>query len=242
MAISAGTTMPLRFLRRLSGNMEPPILEFPVDTADEVWRPGDAVEIDTTPNGRVGKAAGAAATGILIPDDEGGGLVGFFLAGSAGAPSFPTAAGVQGTWTAPSSLVSLDTAIAPDTEKISVCLSLDDVIFYAHQTNGATDITAPTTAFVAATGGLHTPLGLWVGTPTGETERVMVDTTTAPTDANAYMCLPVAWVYPQMPIARGTTGLGDPNQIKMGTGGTNNPAVELFIRMSIWQGTMPINT
>ncbi len=221
MAITANTTRPVQFLRRFSGSMEPPLYEFPVGTASVVWRKGDGVYIPATPDGKVDKAAGAAGTGINLPQVDGEGLIGFFHGPSASAPPFPSSTGIQGTYTSP----TITTDGAAD-ERISVCLCLPDCLFMAHQTDGASDITDPIrNPSASATGGLLRRNGLWVGTPTGETERVMYDCSVT-TNAIAFAW---DWAYPQMQPARGTSYVGDPNAWKTTT---DNPAIEFSVIIS----------
>lgn len=226
MAISANTTRPVQFLRRLSGKMEPPVYPFPVGQTSTTWRKGDGVFIPATPDGKVDKATGAAATGIAISEVDGTGLLGFFYGPKF--PPSPTSAGVQGTYTSPASLTTDDPI--PEDEKINVVLALGDCVFMAHETNGATDITAPIrNPSAAATGGVLVRHGLWVGTPTGETERVMVDASTRTTgNLLAYI---LDWAHPQLPLARGTApGAADLFAVKLGASGTTNPAVEFMVR------------
>ena len=229
MAISAGTTRPVQFLRRLSGNMEAPYYSFPVIETSTTWRPGDGAIIHATPDGKVNKATGAAATGIILAQVDGSGLVGFFASASSSAPVFPTTTGVQGIYVSPAAVTTNDPI--PDNEWVNLVLALPDCIFMGHETNGATDITAPIRApSASATGGLMYRCGLWVGTPTGETERVMLECAVT-TNAIAF---PINWAYPQLPIARSTSTLADPRRIKTGTAGTPNPAVEFQVVNSVW--------
>lgn len=237
MAISAATTRALRFGRRLSGNMEPPIYEYPVGETSTTWRIGDGVLIPGTPDGKVDKATGAAGTGIIIAEVDGAGLVGFFYGPSGSAPIFPTSAGVQGVYISPAALTADDPI--PDNEMISVVLALDDCIFIAHQTNGATDITAPVRAPAATTGGILTRYGLWVGTPTGETSRVMVDSSFGgPGGSGNTLAHVQKYAYPQLPLARGTGASADLYYVKLGASGTPNPAVEFKVCGGVFTSTV----
>lgn len=209
--------------------MEPPVYDFPAAGTSVTWRKGDAAIIVGTPDGKVTKATGAAGTGIILAEVDGSGLVGFFYGPSTGAPTFPTAAGVQGIFISPSALTTNDPI--PENEKVSLILALPDCIFRAHQTNGATDITAPIrNPSAVGTGGLLIRNGLWVGTPTGETERVMYDSSVT-TNAIAFA---LDWAYPQMPQARSTSASADPLRVRLSTGGTSNPAIEFQVVNSVW--------
>lgn len=234
MAISAGTTTQIAFLRRFSGNLEPPMATFPVSDTTTAFRFGQPLVIDAT-NGKVKLASGAAATGIPLASLNTG-MVG--IVGGANISSFtaPTAAGAHAggiAFTSPASVTTNDPI--PENEKVTVILALEDCVFRGHMTNGATDITAPTRAFVAATGGLFQRMGIWVGTPTGETLRGMLDTTTVTT--NTLTC-PIEWAYPQpVPQTRSSSSAADPFRFAGGSGGTANPAVEFTVIGTWWNPT-----
>lgn len=235
MAITALTTTPVKFLRRMSMPGVCPTYLFPVgESSSVVYRFGDALVMDPT-TGKVVKGSGAAATGIPLSAATGVGLVGFAVGASASAPPFPTAAGVASgsvVLTGPATHTPADPI--PATEYILVAIPLPDCIFQGHMTNGATDITVPTRTTGAA-GGLLERFGLWVGTPTGETSRVMVDVSTATTNTIATT---LDWAYPQpIPAARGTSGVADPWRVILGTAGTVNPAVEFVCVGTMWNPT-----
>lgn len=230
MAASANTSRPLRFLRRASGSMEPPVFEFPVGETDTTWRSGDAAVFPASPDGKIDRGTGA----IAISDIDGRGLVGFFVGPSASAPTFPTAAGVQGIFTSPASLTTNDPILA--TEFISVVLALGDCVFVANQLNNVTDITAPVRVPAAGTGGLFRRQGLRESTPTGETSRLFVDSSVLGS-GNA-IALPMAYAYPQMPQARGTGAGADPNRVILGASGTSNPAVEFMTMGTVFNPSL----
>lgn len=236
MAITAKTTRPVQFLRRFSGAMEPPVYEFPVIQTATTWRKGDGVVIAAANEGKVTKATGAGGTGIPIATLTGIGLVGFYYGPSSSAPPFPTETGVQGVYTSPAAVTTNDPI--PDNEKIAVVLALPDCIFMGHQTNGETDIVAPIRAPSAiGTGGVLRRMGLSVIVPTGESSRVLVDSSVDGADVNQ-ISMPLNWAYPQLPAARGTTGMLDPFAIRLGANGTVNPAVEFYTLGTLWSTTV----
>lgn len=227
MAVSANTTRPLRFLRRLSGNMEPPVYDFPVIETTTTWRKGDAAKFAAAADGGVTHCTGAG-TAIGISTTAGAGLVGFFYGASSDAPVFPTSAGVQGTYISPSSITA-NSWPPPANTKIAVVLALPDCIFQVHGQNNNTDITAPTRTTLA-TGGLFYRVGLCTITPTGETERVMLDFNVTTTG----IAKPIRFSYPQLPQARSSTANADPYQMVLGASGTSNPSYEVYIDNSVW--------
>lgn len=238
MAISAATTTPLKFLRRVSGNMEPAMITLPVNDTSTAYRFGHPLMVDAT-NGKVKLATGAAGTGMVISAINATvGLVGIVGGFAAEAFVAPTAAGAHAGGIAFTSAASLTAADPiPSSEKVAVILATDDSIFAGHETNGATDITAPTRIFAEATGGILQRVGLWIGTPTGETARGMIDCSVAAADANQIV-LPLEWRYPQpIPQARGASAGPDPFRVVLGSGGTSNPAVEFKFVGTLWNPT-----
>ena len=226
MAISANTTTPLRFLRRFSGNMEPPVYEFPVLQTSQAWRPGDLAVIAATTDGKVTIGTTALAVAATL---AGVGVVGVFKGASSSAPIFPTSAGVQGVYTSPAAVTTDDPI--PENEKISCILTLPDCIFVAHQVNNATDITAPDRQYATTTGGVLAVMELVVQAPTGETSRVMVDSSAQ----TAQMAFVLAYAYPQpIPQTRSASSGADPFRVRMSTAGTSNPAVEFQFMRTLW--------
>lgn len=234
MAISANTTTAIKFLRRMSMPGMCPTYLFPVGENGATYRKGDPVSMDPT-TGKVVKSTGAAGVGIPISAVGGVGLVGFAVGASAAAPPFPTSTGASSgdvVLTGPSTHTAADPI--PASEYLLVALPLPDCVFQGHMTNGVSDITAPTRTTGAA-GGLLERFGIWVGVPSGETSRGMVDVSTVATNT---IVVTLDWAYPQpIPSARSTTGVADPYRVILGASGTSNPAVEFICVGTMWNPT-----
>ncbi len=252
MALTLSTLRPIRFLRRFSGSMEPPVYTFPLgDTSLAIYK-GDGLTHLTataaTPTGKVVKVNGAAArgvpgTGVSISAVSGAGLVGFAISALSSAPPFPTSGGASAPpqvysgallLTTPASLTANDPI--PDTEKVAVVLCLGDCVFYGHEGNNATDITAPARIPDQAAGTASTVGGIsrfaLSHTASANQEPAYVDTSVHAT-GNAIVQV-LDWAYPQLPQARSATAGADPLAFRGGASGTVNPAVEFVIVGGAW--------
>lgn len=227
MAISANTTTPIKFLRRFSMPGPCPTYLFPAVGTSVVFRPGDAVVVDKT----TGKAEKAAAVIAINTASNDAVMIGYFAGPSAGAPPFPSSAGVQGAFTNQASLTTNDPI--PENEKVLVMLCLPDCVFQGHQTTNNGDITAPVRAPAASTGGILSRFSQIPATPTGENVRTVLDTNVI--DAGNVTTIVLDYAYPQpIPSARSASGAADPYRVVLGASGTTNPAVEFICVGTMW--------
>jgi hypothetical protein len=235
--------------------MEPPVYNFPIaDTSLAIYKGDGMVHLAATaasPTGKVVKVNGATArgvpaTGVPISLVTGAGLVGFAYAALSSNPPFPTTGGASAAPQVYSGALLLTTPAAvtandpiPDTEKLAIVICLSDCIFYGHEGNNATDITAPAripdqaAATASSVGGISR--FALSHTASANQEPCYVDTSVHGT-GNAIVQV-LDWAYPQIAQARSTTAGADPGAFRGGASGTTNPAVEFILVGGAWNPT-----
>lgn len=233
MAFTANTVRPVRPLRLLFGGEIPvPVKLFPcADTSAAIYE-GNALQFDATAVGTVTKCTGtnsAPGTGIVVAALTGGGLVGFAVGASTGAPPFPTAAGAASgglIMTTPSSVTANDPI--PETEKVLIALALPHVVFAGNLcSSSATNEIDYSATDRNDIGKIY---ALSVSKTAGDNAVVFLDF--AVTTGNA-CARPIDFMYPQnVPVARSTSAVRDPWELT-GTGKVN-PRVEFVVGRSVF--------
>lgn len=224
MAFTIGVS-PITFERRFSGNMEPPVYEFPVSDTATVFRKGNIILAASSGKAVLGTGAAGAVpgTGVALSTADNG-LLGFFWAGTASAPQFPTSAGVQGSWTSPAAVTANDPI--PAGEYVSVVLALPDCIFGGNFGTSAAAVEADYATSDRTS--LLVREGLAAATVAAQNNVAFVDVS-----GTANIVQPIAYKYPQTrPQARSTTGVVDP-WLLAGTTVTN-ARVEFHLIATYW--------
>lgn len=231
---TVNTTRPVRFLRRFSGNMEPPVYTFPVDendTSTAVYA-GNLFLFEDT--GKVTHADGAS--GFARPGDGAEaagttgdtGIAGFAIGASAGAPPFPTSGGASANgllFTTPSSMTTNDPI--PETEKVALIITLPDCLFLGNLGTSSSNVEADYDVSTRTI--LNLREGLSVSVAAVDYSLAFVDV--GATTANTVRI--IDYHYPKMkPTARSTTGQGDP--WKMVSATQKNAEVVFHVIDSQW--------
>jgi len=235
MAFTANTVKPVRPLRTLFGGMVPvPVYDFPVLTTSLAVYEGHAFQFIVTPAGTVEECDGTSGqgvpgTGIPVAALTGGGLVGFAVGASTGAPPFPTAAGATSgglIFTTPSAVTANDPI--PENEKVKLALAMPHVVFYGHlaDSSGGAEVDYSATD----RNDLFKLFAISASITAGDNDVAFLDKSVTTGNACAR---PINWAYPQgVPVARTTTAQRDPWELT-GTGKVN-PAVEFIVARSVW--------